>query len=159
MNDPITKDGDKARIFHTGARRDTDNNKPRWDLIPIHVLNELQQIYGGAPLVIDDEQPHFTDYCQSNVRPELIPDIVMNRMGALYGRGALKYGVDNYKKGFPLSAIYSSLFRHIIQWYAGDTSEDHLSAALWGLATIIWTEHAIATGELPEDLADIGPLS
>jgi len=155
----ITKDSGKRQDFETGARRDTQDGKPRFDLIPIDMLDLIQQSYGGAPLDIDATQETFTGWVNIlETRYDLIPGIMLNRLGGLYHRGALKYDDDNWKKGIPLSRIYASLLRHTIEWRAGDTSEDHLAAILWNATALMWTLNAIAEGKLPEELNDIGIL-
>ncbi len=156
----ITLDSGHRQQFGTGAQRDTQEGKPRFDLIPLPVLDALQQAFGGAPLEADDTNPPITGFClEDECRYDLIPEIALNRLAGLYHRGALKYDDNNWQKGIPLLRVYASLRRHTEYWYAGDTSEDHLAAIIWNAITIMWTEWAIAEGLLPEELADAGPLS
>ncbi len=155
----ITKDSGKRDVFPTGAQRDTSENKPRFDLIPLASLDLLQEFFGGAPLHIDSSEPRMVGFLPgAETRVDLIPQIMLNRLGGLYYRGAEKYGDNNWQKGIPLSRIYESLFRHMIQWYAGDTSEDHIAAVIWNATAIMWTENAVAYGDLPEGLTDL-PLT
>lgn len=87
-----TLDSGKRQEFDTGAKRDTQDGKPRYDLVPIASLKRLAE---------------------------------------LYARGSEKYSEGNWVKGMPYSRIYSSMYRHMIQWAEGDTSEDHLAAVAW----------------------------
>jgi hypothetical protein len=155
-----TKDSGARQVFHSGAQRDTQVGKPRPDLIPLPVLDALQQAFGGSPLDADGSEPPIWYYCdEDEVRRDLIPDVMLNRLGGLYHRGAIKYGDNNYQKGIPLDRIYASLFRHLLQWYAGDASEDHLAAIIWNASTLMWTEREMSLGNLPESLATAGPLA
>jgi len=174
-----TKDSGRRQTFDTGARRDIQDKKPRFDLIPEVELDLMQQMRGGAGSVFDDLDVTSAPITEPlpeievalnehnrmewtglhrDYRPDLIPNIMTNRLAHLYGRGATKYGDNNWQKGIPLSRIYASLFRHLIQWAIGDRSEDHLAAVIWNATALMWTEHKIVRRELPASLADRGPL-
>ena len=111
-----TKDSGKREDFDTGARRDTQTDKPRYDLVPVTALK---------------------------------------RVADLYARGAVKYGENNYQKGMPFSRVYASLFRHLIQFREGDTSEDHLAAVAWNAFALMLYQDMIEKGTLPEELDDL----
>jgi hypothetical protein len=119
-NQPFeTKDSGKRQDFETGARRDVQDDKPRYDLVSI---------------------------------------IALKRIAELLGRGAAKYGDRNWEKGIPLDRYYASMFRHMIQWAEGDTSEDHLAAVCFNAMGIMHTEQLILWGDLPLELATAGSL-
>lgn len=120
MTTYTTKDSGKRQEFHTGARRDVQEDKPRYDLI--------------SP-------------------------IALKRFAELMGRGAAKYGDRNWERGIPLSRFYASMFRHMMQWAEGDTTEDHLAAVLFNAAGIMHTEQMVLDGKLPDSLADAGSLA
>lgn len=42
----ITKDSGKREEFSTGARRDVQQGKPRFDLLPVPALRRLADLYG-----------------------------------------------------------------------------------------------------------------
>lgn len=42
----VTKDSGRREDFPTGARRDTQDDKPRYDLIPVEPLRRLAELYG-----------------------------------------------------------------------------------------------------------------
>ena len=46
MSEYITKDSGERQEFETGARRDIQTGKPRFDLIPILPLRMLAELYG-----------------------------------------------------------------------------------------------------------------
>ena len=85
----------------------------------------------------------------------LIPMLPLERLAQHYENGARKYEKDNWKKGQPLSRYYDSAMRHLLKWKEGWTDEDHLSAAMWNIAALVWTENEIREGRLPEELNDI----
>ena len=77
---------------------------------------------------------------------------MINRLQALLMRGAEKYGEDNWQKGLPLDICFDSAMRHILQWRFGDTSEDHLAAAICNLMFIMVIENKVHEGKLTADL-------
>lgn len=112
----VTKDSGERQDFTTGARRDIQTGKPRFDLIPV------------GPLT---------------------------RLANLYARGAEKYGDHNWQKGMPISRCYASLFRHLMQWVAGDQQEDHLAAVVFNAFAIMFYEEQVDQGKLPAELKDM----
>lgn len=75
-----------------------------------------------------------------NVRYDLITPIGLQRLAETYKEGADKYGDWNWMKGFPASDLMNHVIKHIFQWLEGDTTEDHLAHATWGLMTIMHFE-------------------
>lgn len=71
------------------------------------------------------------------VRFDLITPIGLRRLAETYNEGAKKYGSYNWLKGFPASDLSNHVIQHIYKWLNGDTSEDHLAHAAWGLFTIM----------------------
>ena len=142
----ITKDSGDHQQFETGARRDTQVGKGRYDLIPPQFLRALA-------LALE----------QTGLDPDVLLGLTLVPMGpflrqaALYGRGAKKYGPSNYLKGIPLSRTYNSLTRHAAKWAEGMDDEDHMAAVAWNAYALIATEELLIKGELPESLADMGP--
>ena len=105
-----TKDSGKRQEFDSGMRRDTQDNKPRYDLI---------------------------------YRP------MLTRWAELMGRGAEKYGENNWCKANSeeeLKRFKSSAFRHFIQWTNNETDEDHASAVLFNIAAVEYMKHKLETG-------------
>lgn len=156
-----TKDSGQRQEFDTGARRDTQDGKPRFDLIPVYVLFELQRLFAdnnvGMP-EIETEPPDMLDIPEQERRDDLLPEYALHRLSALFKRGADKYGENNYQRGIPLSRIYASAFRHLIYWYMGDTSEDHLAALAINAFFAIMMEKGVFDGVLPKSIGDAGWL-
>lgn len=88
-------------------------------------------------------------------RFDLLPPEALIRLAKHYAAGALKYADHNWEKGLPLSRFIDSAFRHLIQFMAGDRSEDHLAAVLWNIAGYVTIEQRIREGKLPAELRDV----
>ncbi len=54
------------------------------------------------------------------------------RFGYHMTTGAKNYGDGNWLKGMPIEDYLESLNRHLAKYEAGDRSEDHLSAIIFG---------------------------
>ncbi len=70
------------------------------------------------------------------LRPDLIWMPGLIRLAELYGKGAVKYAERNWEKAETqeeLDRFRASAFRHFIQWFMGDRSEDHMAAVIFNL--------------------------
>ncbi len=93
----ITKDSGKRVEFKSGMKRDTAEDKPRYDLVPLWALKRLAE---------------------------------------LYGRGAVKYGDNNWQLASSeeeLQRFKGSAWRHFAQYMNGEDDEDHMSATIFNL--------------------------
>lgn len=98
------KDSGKRQKFKTGAVRDTQIRKPRYDLIPPVALYRIAMHYGG---------------------------------------GAIKYDEWNWAKGIEFSRLFSSMYRHLMQFAMGETDEDHMAAVVFGANSIMHFQELI----------------
>ncbi|QKY79722.1 hypothetical protein SEA_ENGINEER_147 [Gordonia Phage Engineer] len=73
-------------------------------------------------------------------RYDLIPAGPLLELAELYGRGALKYDDNNWRKGFDWSLSFAALQRHAWQFWDGENFDDETGAA--HLASVAW--HALA---------------
>jgi len=99
-----TKDSGDRVEYDSGMQRDTEAGKPRFSLM----------LPKGVPY---EEQ-------------------FLTRFAALLARGAEKYDARNWEKAegeLELERYHSSAFRHLIQWIAGETDEDHAAAVAFNL--------------------------
>lgn len=58
------------------------------------------------------------------------------RAGGLMERGASKYGERNWEKANSqeeMNRFKASALRHLLQWYCGETDEDHPTAVIFNL--------------------------
>lgn len=103
----VTKSsGDKAE-FNGGGVRDKETGKPRFDLLcPEHVPFE---------------------------------DQYLTRVARLMARGAENYEDRNWEKFADETALNrakSSAFRHFMQWFNGETDEDHAAAIYFNVQAV-----------------------
>lgn len=99
-----TKDSGERVEHPSGMVRDTNKGKPRFDLL----------IPKGVPF----------------------EDLYLTRIARLYARGAEKYEPRNWEKADSeeeLDRAKESAFRHFMQWYAGETDEDHGAAVFFNV--------------------------
>lgn len=64
-----------------------------------------------------------------------IPRRSLNRIGAIFLEGIPKYGENNWHKGYTDVAWqkerYEHAMEHLLKWYEGDRTEDHLAKVAW----------------------------
>lgn len=70
-------------------------------------------------------------------RYDLISEIGLERLARTCADGAGKYGDHNWRKGQPFSVVLNHALYHINKFKQGDTSEDHLAHAAWGLFALM----------------------
>ncbi len=74
-------------------------------------------------------------------RYDLISPFALRRLAGVYERGAaVKYDERNWEKGAPYCRFLDSALRHIEQYLARETDEDHLAQAAWNLLCIMHFE-------------------
>lgn len=95
---------------------------------------------GGA-----NRAPVPADYSQLSIH-------ALRLMAETQHEGNVRYGVGNWRKGIPVSNLFSHAIEHILKIQNGDISENHLGHALWNLEK---AAHFIATRP---DLIDVIPL-
>lgn len=98
------KDSGKRLTFGSGMVRDVDDTKPSFDL----------------------------------VIPEGIPynELMLTRWAELLRKGAIKYARRNWEKADSkeeLDRAKASAFRHFMQWFSGETDEDHAAAVFFNI--------------------------
>jgi hypothetical protein len=88
-------------------------------------------------------------------RFDLLPYEGLRRIAIRFEGGAIGHGDRNWEKGMPIGRILSSAARHIAQAIDGQTDEDHLAAAGWGVMAAMHMQREVALGRVPADLDDI----
>jgi hypothetical protein len=73
----------------------------------------------------------------NDTRYDLVSEIGLRRLAETYAEGAKKYAPNNWRKGLPISDTLNHVLKHLNQWKGGDSSEDHLAHAAWGLFAIM----------------------
>jgi hypothetical protein len=173
--DYVTKDSGERQKFPTGAQRDIQAGKGRYDLFPWLVLPQVIAAYHDERLDWDGAYPvaaladlvgAFASTGDRGALKELAAKLMviidgnsetaaLKRLAGACERGAQKYGPRNWEKGIPLSRYLDSAFRHILQHEEGKTDEDHAGQALWNVLGLLQTEEMIRRGILPESLRDL----
>lgn len=119
------------------------------DLEYLHKLNNVIITENGRhakqhPTDVEDKQKFATGAVRSSdaagVRYDLITPVGLRRLAETYKEGSVKYGDNNWQKGFPASDVMNHAMRHIMLWLDGDKTEDHLAHAAWNLLTIMHFE-------------------
>ena len=88
-------------------------------------------------------------------RFDLVPWEVVKHLAVHYQKGAEKYADRNWEQGIPVSSFFDSAMRHQVEFYMGETNENHLIAAIWNLVSMYQTILWIEKGELPIDLYNL----
>lgn len=163
----ITKDTGKREVNEaSGFRRDVQDDKFKFSEHGIVLIEEFLKYQG-----VDNREYLNTDYdpLVDEGDVSLIHPLLLNRLQSLLYRGAEKYGEGNWERGDYMSRTFDSLVRHMLQFYLGDTSEDHLAAIVFNTMCLMVYEHNIQH-ELPffdedgnaigyfKEFADIGAL-
>ncbi len=73
-------------------------------------------------------------------RFDLMSPIALLRIARVYEKGAEKYEDRNWEKGREFSRFIDSALRHINQYLAGETTEDHLAQGAWNLMAVMHLE-------------------
>lgn len=71
-----------------------------------------------------------------NLRYDLIPHFMLERLARLYADGAKKFGERNWQKAHTIEDYVSfeaSAFRHFMAYKKGKTDEDHFSRIIFNL--------------------------
>jgi len=95
------------------------------------------------------------DTAENKIRADLISPFALERLGEWLRLGCLKYEERNWERGIPVSRSTASLWRHLLKFQQGDSSEDHLAAIFCNCMFIIHTMEMVRRGILPPSLLDM----
>lgn len=69
--------------------------------------------------------------------------VMLKRLALRCKFGELKYGdAVGYRYPRPTSTYYDSTMRHLVEYIAGENSEDHLAAAIWNIMAMMFNEES-----------------
>lgn len=89
---------------------------------------------------------------------EGISPFALLRLGVLLAKAGEKYpSYKNWEAGMPVSRYIGAIFRHLVSYMAGDTSEDHLAAILWNAAAC--AHHEVVGSTSGKTFADLDDRS
>jgi hypothetical protein len=156
----IADSGERSE-FTSGAARDTETGKGRFDLLPLAELSVLtnDSVYYDILLYRrTNDQAHLyrafmriaqefygthvveqdSRLCMVRGEPQTLE--VIAALAVHYAKGAEKYSERNWEKGLPVSRFISSALRHYAHAAAGIADdENHPVAALWNILGAIYT--------------------
>jgi hypothetical protein len=176
------KDSGTRSQFETGAVRDGQTGKGRFDLLPADALERVATQYGDgvwlhSPLswtqveraIVDAGL--FVEYaCVSSLvecvgllfaalsypaKPGRLYESCYSGIEAVakvFELGAAKYAARNWEKGIPTHRFVDSGLRHAMKHLAGWTDEPHLAQATWNFLCLLQTQLWIQDGTLPASL-------
>jgi hypothetical protein len=175
VTDYVTKDSGVRSEFLTGAVRDTNSGKGRFDLLPPLAVDRLLEAtlpdeigneamaltYAFKALAGDDREDYLAMACR-----EVIMLVggwwpAIERLAKLYERGAVKYTARNWEQGIPVARMFESGIRHLCQAIGKLDDEDHYAGFLFNFMGIMeYEERAdIWDDDLYANLfADLGEL-
>ena len=136
--------------FDTGAVRDIQAGKGRFDLMPLVQVGTLlddcilKQIgfylkTGDVFHLYETLSNFFRKISNEEQSKFKTQKEILMQLAIHFEAGALKYGENNWQKGIPVKSYINSAVRHYLKWQAGETDEDHQSAFLWNILCCIWT--------------------
>lgn len=88
-------------------------------------------------------------------RYDLLPVCAIRRLAQHYENGSRKYGDRNWELGQPSSVYMDCARRHLDMYLEGHRDEDHLAAAMWNIAGLIFNETMIERGIYDPGLNDL----
>lgn len=149
------KDSGNRTEFETGAVRDIQQGKGRFDLMPLDIMSKVFAVEFADEFEegsIADVLKSIADFQRTGNKrwlciaiaqyslavnvdlPKLMLDVAKH-----FENGALKYGEHNWQKGIPISRYIDSALRHLMKDCACETDEDHAAAFVWNCMCAAWT--------------------
>ena len=129
----------KANIIDAAYRGDP------YDRFTDTIINLVAYHYAPADIVQDKDgltAHEVTIVSFTEGMPSMLKDLAIH-----YENGAEKYGVDNWKKGIPVTggdrggSFMDSAMRHLAQYLAGLTDEPHQISCIWNCVCGLYTLH------------------
>ena len=177
------KQSGSVEEFGTGAVRDSQDGKPRPDLISPIFVNAVKNVqlpvnlslrqyvttlmdcidaYGNnhniENLAVAAKALMFVLHNQETLtfwqEPVNLSPAFYTRLGFWLMLGAKRYAERNWEAGIKLARSFTSLCRHRDQWLSNLQDEDHAGAMLCNLMFIYHTKVMIERGVLPKELED-----
>lgn len=101
-------------------------------------FKKIDQKFGGESTVVNTQDGidrYETGATRGAVaeRYDLLPAAGLRRGAMAMARGAQNHGERNWMKGIPVEHCLNHAMKHIVQYLAGDGSEDHLGHAVANL--------------------------
>lgn len=146
----MIKDSGNRREFATGAVRDIQEGKGRCDLLPLDVVGAVlyDDTFSSLAEFIETRDPISLRKALSAAlnKPNMDGKLMFNgcmptmflEVSVHFEEGAVKYGIDNWRKGLPINCYIDSAVRHYLKWIRGDEDERHDRAFVWNVICCMW---------------------
>lgn len=142
----MIKDSGERTKFESGAVRDMHGGKGRCDLLPLDVV---RQFYEDVYYDIFYSLNEFINYGNKDYLKLALgfftkkvytsEETMFLELACHYEDGCKKYGVNNWKKGIPVSSYIDNSVSHLLKYIRGDSDERHDRAFCWNIVCAIWT--------------------
>ena len=143
-------DSGERTQFESGAMREMNISKGRFDLIPFDILGNVvdDNVYKLIGKYMETKDAVYLEKCLRfalNIELHLKDRVIANEYEFLmdlakhFEEDALKYDPDNWRKGLPVSSFIDSACRHYCKHKLGHTDEPHFIAFTWNIICAIWT--------------------
>ena len=139
------KDSGDRTTFDTGAVRDLQGGKGRFDLMPLFNVNELlpTRLYEMDCMYdfVSDGNTDALKKALTNFMDRVYPDRItaIFELSKHFEEGAKKYGENNWQKGIETKYYINSAGHHLLQYERGDIDEPHDRSFMWNMMCCIWT--------------------
>lgn len=156
-------DSGARKEFASGAVRDIQEGKGRFDLIPLDLMAEFLGPEPDQILISIEAFQRSGDKQHIRRAISLMMDTYFDdtfdslyQLAIHFEEGAAKYSDRNWEKGMPAHCYISSGVHHYLQLLRGDTDERHDRACMWNLFCGWWTAlNHPDLNDLPIDFGDI----
>lgn len=164
---PLHDSGSRTE-FVTGAVRDAQEGKGRFDLLPaefmIQLLQQKHLAKGLSPVLslLADfmvrrqiKSLYAAAYDLHRWYAASYNGDIMWEVAKHFEAGAKKYAARNWEKGIPLSRFYDSAWRHLLKEAAGHKDEPHAVAGFWNIICLGQTYMWVQGRMLPAAIDDL----
>lgn len=167
----MIKDSGNRTEFSSGAVRDIQKGKGRFDLVPMEIMaretdsyiigniwlfSESRDVNHLYNILVSTHEKTEVDFVEKRIEP-MFPDkyTMWLEVAKHFEEGAEKYGEHNWEKGLPIECYINSMTRHYLKWLRGDTDERHDRAFAWNVICCIWTLENSKTEPIQTELCNM----
>lgn len=142
------KDSGNRTEFESGAVRDIQGGKGRFDLVPLDVMSYYFRdndfingvlFYINKFRILSDTDCLFRAMEIFNQQCWNSHITMFLEVAKHFEEGSAKYGEHNWQKGIPVHSFIDSAIRHYMKWLRGDKDEPHDRAFVWNIMCAVWT--------------------
>ena len=146
------KDSGERQRFASGAVRDIQKGKGRFDLLPFEVFASMN-LYEREDMILYRVMLEDIDVFKNTGNVNMLRELAINiqmfmfetdweyveSLAKHFEAGAAKYGDNNWQLGLPASRYIDSALRHLFKHLDRQTDEPHKVAFAWNILCCLWT--------------------